>query len=385
MTLTTPAPDAESAADRSTNSAAAEDTSGVEAANSTPDTTSPHTTDTDKTAADAPNTTDTTDTTDSSSATPAAPLLREARVPRGGMYEGRRLLRRLPEGWEERPYERIQVVPRGRVIGAEVHGADLSRPLETAVWEEVNRALLEWKVIFFRGAHLTPDQQRGFARHWGELETNPLLERGSAEDVVRFEKGTGSTPTFENVWHTDVTFRECPALGSILQLREVPPVGGDTMWADMAAAYDNLDDEVKERIENATAVHDFIPGFLRFYGPEKTAAFQDQFPPVEHPVVRVHPETGRRMLFVNTSFTTRIVGMEREESDALLSLLTRQAHVPEFQVRFQWQPGDIAFWDNRATQHYAVDDYFPHRRVAERVAVAGDRPFGPDGTVSSVG
>src|SRR5690606_16137885 len=119
-------------------------------------------------------------------------------------------------------------------------------------WEEVNRALLEWKVIFFRGAHLTHDQQRGFARHWGELETNPLLERGSAEDVVRFEKGTGSTPTFENVWHTDVTFRECPALGSILQLREVPPVGGDTMWADMAAAYDNLDDEVKERIENAT-------------------------------------------------------------------------------------------------------------------------------------
>ncbi|MBI0381717.1 TauD/TfdA family dioxygenase, partial [Streptomyces albiflaviniger] len=170
-------------------------------------------------------------------------------------------------------------------------------------------------------------------------------------------------------------FRTRPALGAVLQLREVPPVGGDTMWADMAAAYDNLPAEVKERVDGATAVHDVIPGFVRFYGPERLAPFQEMFPPVEHPVVRTHPETGRRMLFVNTSFTTRITGMEREESDRLLSFLCRQAHVPEYQVRFHWQPGDIAFWDNRATQHYAVNDYAPHRRVAERVAIEGDRPF----------
>jgi len=290
------------------------------------------------------------------------------------MYEGRRTLRRLPEGWEERPYERIEVVQLGRIIGAEIRGVDLSRPLEPRVQEELNRALLEWKVIFFRGQDITPQQQRDFARHWGELETNPLLESGASAEVVRFAKGDGATPTFENVWHTDVTFRERPALGAVLQLREVPPVGGDTMWADMAAAYDNLPAEVKERIDGATAVHDFIPGFARFYGPEKLIPMQEQFPPVEHPVVRTHPETGRRMLFVNTSFTTHIVGMEREESDRLLSYLVRQAHVPEYQVRFHWQAGDIAFWDNRATQHYAVDDYFPHRRVAERVAIAGDRP-----------
>ncbi|MEE4591385.1 TauD/TfdA family dioxygenase [Streptomyces sp. DSM 41524] len=301
--------------------------------------------------------------------------LREATIPPDGMYEGARVLRRLPEGWEERPYERFEIVPLGRVIGAEIRGLDLSRPLEPALREELNRALLEWKVLFFRAQHLTSEQQRGFARNWGELETNPLLAAGSSEDVVRFDKASGATPTFENIWHTDVTFRTRPALGAVLQLREVPPVGGDTMWADMAAAYDNLPADVKERVDGATAVHDVIPGFVRFYGPERLAPFQEMFPPVEHPVVRTHPETGRRMLFVNTSFTTRITGMEREESDRLLSFLCRQAHVPEYQVRFHWQPGDIAFWDNRATQHYAVNDYAPHRRVAERVAIEGDRPF----------
>lgn len=307
-------------------------------------------------------------------AQPAA--LREARVPADGMYEGRRILRRLPEGWLDRPYELFTLVPQGRLIGAEIRDIDLSAdPLSPALREELNRALLEWKVLFFRGAHLTPEQQAAFARHWGELETNPLLARGSSDEVVRFDKGDSSVPTFENVWHADVTFRERPALGAVLQLREVPPVGGDTMWADMAAAYDNLPDEVKARIDGATAVHDFIPGFARFYGPERLAPLQQEFPPVEHPVVRTHPETGRKMLFVNTSFTTHITGMPREESDRLLAYLVRQAHVPEYQVRFRWQSGDIAFWDNRATQHYAVDDYFPHRRLAERVAIAGDRPF----------
>ena len=307
--------------------------------------------------------------------TPHTPALRQARVPEDGMYEGRRTLRRLPEGVPERPYERLEVVPQGRIIGAEIRGVDLSRPLDAALREELNRALLEWKVLFFRGQGITSEEQRAFAAHWGELETNPLLARGSSAEVARFTKGGNAEPTFENVWHTDVTFRERPALGAVLQLREVPPVGGDTMWADMAAAYDNLPEAVKARIDGARAVHDFIPGFARFYGPEKLIPLQDEFPPVEHPVVRTHPETGRRMLFVNTSFTTHIVGMDRTESDRLLSYLVRQAHVPEYQVRFHWQAGDIAFWDNRATQHYAVDDYAPHRRVAERVAISGDRPF----------
>ncbi|AXG82278.1 taurine dioxygenase [Streptomyces paludis] len=307
------------------------------------------------------------------SAAPAAAPLRPYRVPADGLYEGPRELRRLPEGWRERPYDLFEVVPLARTIGAEIRGPALSAPPSPALREEINRALLEWKVLFFRGQHLTSGAQRAFARAWGELETNPLLAAGDSPEVVRFDRD--AVPTFENVWHTDVTFRERPALGAVLQLREVPPSGGDTLWADMAAAYDNLPQDVKDRIDGARAVHDFLPGFARFYPADRLAAFQDRFPPVEHPVVRRHPETGRRMLFVNTSFTTHLVGFGREESDRLLRLLFQQAHVPEFQVRFRWQAGDIAFWDNRATQHYAVNDYRPHRRVAERVAIVGDRPF----------
>ncbi|WP_434587622.1 TauD/TfdA dioxygenase family protein [Streptomyces sp. A5-4] len=304
----------------------------------------------------------------------SAPVaLRDHRIPADGLYEGPRELRRLPEGAQDRPYELFEVVPQGRTIGAEIRGLDLSEPQPAAVREEINRALLEWKVLFFRGQHLSSDAQRAFAGNWGELETNPLLASGDSPDVVRFDRT--AVPTFENVWHTDVTFRERPAMGAVLQLREVPPVGGDTMWADMAAAYDNLPQEVKDRIDGARAVHDFLPGFARFLPTAQLATFQDLFPPVEHPVVRRHPETGRRMLFVNASFTTRIVGFEQAESDRVLRLLFQQAHVPEFQVRFHWQAGDIAFWDNRATQHYAVNDYGPHRRVAERVAISGDRPF----------
>lgn len=254
-------------------------------------------------------------------ATGPSTVLREARIPGDGMYEGRRTLRRLPEGWEERPYEHFEAVPQARTIGAEIRGVDLARPLTPALREELNRALLEWKVLFFRAQHLTSGQQRDFAGHWGPLETNPLLTAGSSDDVVRFDKGDGGVPTYENVWHTDVTFRERPALGAVLQLREVPPFGGDTMWADMAAAYDNLPARVRERIDGARAVHDFIPGFARFYGPERLLPLQDLFPPVEHPVVRTHPESGRRMLFVNTSFTTHITGMDRDESDRLLRFL----------------------------------------------------------------
>ncbi|MDQ8702773.1 TauD/TfdA family dioxygenase [Streptomyces sp. LHD-70] len=306
---------------------------------------------------------------------PAAPTLRTAQIPPNGLYEGRRVLRRLPDGVAERPYELFALVPQSATIGAEISGVDLSRPLTTELRDELNRALLEWKVLFFRQQHLTSLQQRQFARNWGELETNPLLEPGDSDDVVRFDKSAGATPSFENVWHTDVTFRPRPAMGAVLQLREVPARGGDTMWADMAAAYDNLPEGVRARIDRATAEHDFLPGFRRFYGPERLAPMQDVFPPVTHPVVRTHPANGRRMLFVNTSFTTRIHGLERAESDELLRLLFQQAHVPEFQVRFRWQAGDIAFWDNRATQHYAVNDYGDARRVAERVAIAGDRPY----------
>ncbi|WP_410658419.1 TauD/TfdA dioxygenase family protein [Amycolatopsis sp. lyj-112] len=307
-------------------------------------------------------------------AAPDHARLRPAIVPDGGILEGPRVLRRLPEGAEERPYELFTLRPLGRVIGAEIDGVDLAEPLTPALHAELNRALLEWKVLFFRDQDITSAHQRAFASNWGDLETNPFIPQGETEDTTRFTR-SATMPAFENIWHVDVTFRPAPALGSVLRLIEVPPVGGDTMWADMAAAYDNLPEGIRARIDGLTAVHDFIPGFARFSDPESLRRRQDAFPPVEHPVVRTHPETGRRTLFVNQAFTTHIVGIDRDESDRLLRYLFSRAHTPEFQVRFAWRPGSVAFWDNRATQHYAVNDYQPYARVAERVAIVGDRPF----------
>ncbi len=291
------------------------------------------------------------------------------------LLEGRRFLRRLPGDGPERCWESFTLTPLGVTLGAEITGVDLSAPVTGELRDEIHRALLEWKVLFFPGQHLDGAAQRAFGRLWGELETNPLLEPGDDPSVVRFAKGGAGPQTYENIWHVDTSFRPAPAMGAILRMITAPPVGGDTMWADMAAAYDNLSDEVRARIDDAVAVHDMVPGFARFLDPEKLARLEDSFPPVTHPVVRIHPETGRRTLFVNASFTTRIVGMEPAESDALLRHLFAQAHTPEFQVRYRWAEGTVAFWDNRATQHYAVGDYHPHARVAERVAITGDVPF----------
>jgi len=300
--------------------------------------------------------------------------LRPATTPDYGIVEGPRVLHRLSPTVDERRYRLFRLRPLGRVIGAEIDGVDLGVPVTPDLREELNRALLEWKVLFFRDQRITSAQQRAFAANWGGLETNPFLPPGEHDQVVRFTR-TAGMPGYENIWHTDVTWRPEPALGSVLRLVEVPPAGGDTMWADMAAAYDNLPAGIRERIDGRTAMHDFVPGFDRFADPALLARWQDAYPPVEHPVVRTHPETGRRTLFVNQAFTTHIVGMDKAESDELLRYLFLQAHTPEFQVRFRWERDSVAFWDNRATQHYAVNDYHPHVRIAERVAIVGDRPY----------
>jgi len=301
-----------------------------------------------------------------------APVSRPRSTPAVDLLEGERLLCRLPGDGPDRPYELFTVTPLGRTLGAEITGVDLRTVPDGELRSELHRALLEWKVLFFPGQDLSSAQQRAFGLLWGELETNPMLDAGDTADVVRF--GTGAR-TFENIWHADTTFRETPAMGAVLRMVQVPPFGGDTLWADMAAAYDNLSAGVRATIDDAVAVHDMVPGFARFLDPAKLERLQDRFPPVTHPVVRTHPETGRRTLNVNASFTTEIVGLPRAESDALLRHLFAQAHVPEYQARYRWTEGTVAFWDNRATQHYAVGDYHPHRRVAERVAIAGDRPF----------
>ncbi|MFB7722288.1 TauD/TfdA dioxygenase family protein [Nocardia sp. NPDC056100] len=287
---------------------------------------------------------------------------------------GPRTLHRLPGGAESAPYELFTLTPQTNLIGAEISGIDLREPVTPELFAELDRALLEWKVLFFRDQNLTGTQHRDFARLWGELEIHPFLPQGEVPEIVRFAKDA-ENPGVENAWHTDVTWRERPALGSVLRALEVPAAGGDTMFADMAAAYDNLSDELKARIDGLDAIHDFTLPFGQFLSADELARRQAEFPPVAHPVVRTHPQTGRKTLFVNAVFTTHIVGLDAAEGEELLRQLFQQARIPEYQVRFHWAAGSIAFWDNRATQHYAVNDYFPNRRVMERAAILGDRPY----------
>lgn len=282
-------------------------------------------------------------------------------------------LSRLAPGQESRPYERCRLVPLTPTIGAEVHGVDLAAPLDDALFAELDRALLEWKVLFFRDQAIDGERHRAFARQWGELEMHPFLPQGEVPEVVRFEKD-GSQGGYENVWHSDVSWREVPSLGSVLRCIETPECGGDTLWADMGSAYDALPAAVQERIEGLAAVHDFANTFGLLMSDEQRAEMRKQYPPAEHPVVRRHPGTGRKTLYVNAAFTSHVVGLPEHESEELLQLLFRQAQIPELQCRFRWSKDAIAFWDNRATQHYAASDYFPQRRVMERATIIGDRP-----------
>ena len=275
--------------------------------------------------------------------------------------------------------EDLTILPMTPTIGAEVEGIDLSRPLDASTVSALRRALLDWKVLFFRDQDITTDQHLAFARNFGDLEVHPFAPQKPGYPEVLAITHDANSRGKENTWHSDVTWRLEPSLGSILRALEIPPVGGDTLFADMYAAYDGLKDEVKARLEGMVAVHDFVnfrKGMRkRGVSEEEIAAFDRQYPNVEHPVIRTHPETGRKAIYVNAGFTQHIVGMEKAESDALLAHLYAQAAIPEYQCRFRWTPNAIAFWDNRASQHYAASDYFPAVRRMERVTVVGDRPY----------
>ncbi|MBX3313408.1 MAG: TauD/TfdA family dioxygenase [Actinobacteria bacterium] len=293
---------------------------------------------------------------------------------RSGLRFGPQVAARTPADWVDRPYERFELRPLTPTIGAEVVGVDLVA-MDDDTFAEVHRALLEWKVLFFRDAGLDPESHTALGARWGELESHPfLINRADLPTTVRFEKNEALTG-YENVWHSDVSWRAVPSLGSLLRAVEVPPTGGDTLWADMAAAYDCLDPALQERLDGLEAVHDWIDTFGMLMDPEERERTRENFPPSVHPVVRTHPETGRKTLYVNAIFTTGIVGLDPEEGDQLLEHLCRQADHPEYQCRWKWSVGDLAIWDNRATQHYATSDYSPQRRVMERVTVIGDRPF----------
>lgn len=286
----------------------------------------------------------------------------------------RKYLRESRERLLDQQFEHFEIIPQTSCIGGEVRGLDLREELPPETVKELQRALVEFKVLFFRDQDIDVHQQAALAAHFGELETHPFLP-GNAErpEVVHFAKDEQTIGT-ENVWHSDVSWREIPSLGSVLRAIEVPAVGGDTLWADMEAAYEGLSDEMKERLDGRTAIHDFAHSFGRMLSPEQLAERREEFPPAAHPVVRTHPESGRPGIYVNAIFTSHIVGLCEQESDDLLTELCQQAVVPEFQCRFRWAPGSIAFWDNRSTQHNAASDYWPERRVMERVTIIGDRP-----------
>ena len=271
-------------------------------------------------------------------------------------------------------FARVKVAPLTPSIGAEIAGVDLSQEQDDAVIAEIRAALLAHKVVFFRDQPITPAQHIAFARRFGTLEIHPATPQDQPDpEVLHIAHGPDSRGR-ENFWHSDVTWRAEPSLGSILRAIEVPAVGGDTLFADMAAAFRGLSPAMQAFCRGLTAVHDIERVFAKRLG-KRPEELHEQYPPQVHPLVRTHPETGEQALYVNTAFTSHVEGLSAKESDRLLAHLYAQAAIPEYQCRFRWEPDSIAFWDNRAAQHYAASDYFPAVRRMERVTIAGDRPF----------
>jgi taurine dioxygenase len=274
----------------------------------------------------------------------------------------------------------LEVTPLTPAIGAVLRGVDLAGPVSDDLISDIRQTLLKHQVIFFEGQDLTPTAQRDLAARFGELHVHPLYARNDAHPEIMVIDNNTSNPTDNNFWHTDVTFIETPPMGALLYAEQLPTVGGDTMWASMTAAYAALSAPMQAFLSGLEAVHSFEHAFggtqaADEAGRERFARAVASNPPVTHPVVRTHPETGEPALFVNSVFTQRIKGLRREESRALMEFLNRHVQRPEFVVRWRWTPGSLAFWDNRCTQHCAVDDYLPQRRVMRRATVLGERPF----------
>ena len=269
--------------------------------------------------------------------------------------------------------------------GAEISGVDASRPLDPETVAALRRALAEHCVIFLRDQELTPEQQKAFARHFGPLEQTPFIRplEGHPEmmRIVR-EAEEKKKLNFGGRWHSDMTFSPEPVLGTCLYARESPRVGGDTIWANQMLAFDALSPGMQRLLERLTVMH----SAKRSYGPQGAYADDDLksmriqvseagLKEQPHPCVRTHPETGRKILFVNWVYAIRFQDMTEDESAPLLEFLNRHSQRPEFQIRFRWRKGSLALWDNRSTQHIAVNDYSGYRRVMDRLTIAGDRPF----------
>ena len=275
---------------------------------------------------------------------------------------------------------RIEVRRVGAYLGAEVTGVDLTRPLDEDTVAEIGRAHAEHGVLVFPDQKMTSDDLKRFGRYYGELTVHPFsTSTQEAPELIVYDNKEGNPPAPTDIWHTDETFRECPPMGTALCSKIIPEIGGDTAFASMEAVYESLSDRLQHFVSGLEAVHDFKPFKTLFRdteeGREKLRHFERLYPPVTHPVVRGHPITGRKSLFVNQQFTLYIKGMDEDESRAILDLLFRKALRHEYQYRHRWQPNMMVFWDNCAVQHSALHDYYPQRRLMERVTIGGSRPI----------
>jgi len=273
-------------------------------------------------------------------------------------------------------------------IGAEITGVNLADAVhDDDLFAEIRTALLRHRVLFLRDQDITRAEHVAFARRFGELEDHPVA--GSDPEypglVQIYKRADQPNDRYENAWHTDATWREAPPIGCVLRCVECPPVGGDTMWANMALAYENLPEQVKAQIADLRARHSIETSFGAAMPIEKRLALKVQYPDAEHPVVRTHPETREKVLFVN-AFTTHFTNFHTPErvrfgqdanpgASLLLNYLISQVYIPEHQVRWRWKKNSVAIWDNRSTQHYAVMDYPPCDRKMERAGIIGDKPF----------
>ena len=275
----------------------------------------------------------------------------------------------------------MKVTPLGPAIGALVEGIDLAQPLTDRAHDVLHGALLAHHVLFFENEPVTPQQQRDLAARFGTLHIHPVYpQHPEVPEIILLDTSNDNPPDNDN-WHTDVTFIATPPMGAVLSAQLLPPSGGDTLWASGIAAYEVLPEPFRRFLDPLHAEHDFMQSFPAWRFARTPAervrweAARDKHPPVTHPVVRTHPVSGRRGLFVNEGFTSRIVEFSKAESDAVLAQLRTHTARPEFTVRWRWKRHDLAFWDNRLTQHYATADYLPHRRVMHRATILGDVPY----------
>nr|WP_314265957.1 taurine dioxygenase [uncultured Moellerella sp.] len=274
----------------------------------------------------------------------------------------------------------IKINPLSPFIGAQIDNIDLTQTLNDQQFEQVYQALLKYQVIFFRDQAITPLQQRGLALSFGDLHIHPVYPHTEeCTEIIVLDTDNNNPPDNDN-WHTDVTFIETPPMGAILTAKQVPNMGGDTLWSSGIAAYQALSAPFKQLLCGLYAEHDFAKSFPEHRHRTPEIKYQQWLkakinnPPILHPVIRTHPVTGQQSIFVNEGFTTRIEGLTEKESQSLLHLLFAHTNKPEFQVRWRWRNNDVAIWDNRITQHYANADYLPNRRIMHRATILGDKP-----------